>query len=182
MVHDCARSGANTNTGLDLATTVPSPNGPLVLSPQVHKLPSVRIPAVNEVPALTVVHELVPTCTGLDRLVAVPSPICPELFRPHPHKLPSVRIPVVYEFPALTVVHELVPICTGLTIFNVVPVPNCPAALSPQAHRAPAVVIPIVCPLPDEITFQDPEGSRVYEGFIYCTTGELAFKVVPLPN
>src|SRR6478735_5295280 len=88
-------------TGAVRAVVLPSPSSPHMLSPQAHRVPSVRTAAVLNSPALTTRYVCVPTRAGTARLV-VPSPSWPEVPRPQVQSEPSVRSAVVWLPPAAT--------------------------------------------------------------------------------
>src|ERR1019366_1823895 len=112
-------------TGTALPVVVPSPNWPLELDPQHHRVPAVLTAQVWAQRTLTEAQSLawVLSCTGTALPVVVPSPSWPELLDPQHHRVPAVLIAQVCRKRALTAAQSLAWVlsCTGTALPVVVP-------------------------------------------------------------
>ena len=107
-----------------------SPNCPTKFQPQVHKVPSVFIAAVEFVPHATLLQVVPPekVCTGELLFTTVLSPSCPWKLLPHNHKVPSVFIAAAW-FADNDITLQLLPadkVCTGEFVLIILLLPSWP--------------------------------------------------------
>src|SRR5438445_138911 len=90
-------------TGVLAARLLPLPSWPMLLSPQVQTVPSLRSATLWTVPAATaVIPPRYATCTGVVDCVVLPLPSWPLLLLPHAHTVPSFRNVTVCAAPVAT--------------------------------------------------------------------------------
>lgn len=132
-----------TCVGVDTTVeAVPSPSWPLVLAPQHHNVPSVRVAQVCvALPGAGADHVVdAPTCVGVVAGVVVPSPNWPPELAPQHHSVPSVRVAHVCASPVTTRSHVApTPTWVGTSRSVVSPRPSWPSRLRPQHHSVPSV-------------------------------------------
>ena len=140
--------------GVDLSIDVALfPNLPLLLYPQVHKVPSVLTAAVCPLPQETCFQSVPPAnvVIGVETLSPKDTtrfPNFPPDGSPQVHKVPSVLIATLNVFEQQTC-FQLVPpanVVTGVDIdVDVIAFPIFPEIGLPQIHKVPSVLIAAVC-------------------------------------
>ena len=124
-------AGVVTCCGRSWLVWLPMPSWPTPLSPQHHRVPSVRVAQVWSPPAVTLAQ---PRGRGGDLLgqvlvVVVPMPSWPSSLSPQHHRVPSVRVAQVWSPPAVTLVQPAaagVVTCWGRSWLVLLPMPSWP--------------------------------------------------------
>src|SRR5512135_3157841 len=111
-----------------------------MLSPQHHRLPSLRIPPPCSPPSVTC-SQAPATCRGLDATNGVtPSPKIPKPWCPQHHTVASRASPHVASFPACTSVQRWLPATATRSTWSASsPMPSSPHSFEPQHHPVPSV-------------------------------------------